>query len=102
VEKHRLLILSIVLFASGLPFALRLVPPNDIFSLHVHWSLKDPDVWLRAHAFAGWVLVAAGVAGITIMRLRPEVAENFGTVIGVALAMGAIFTTFAYLALTAV
>jgi uncharacterized membrane protein len=38
------------------------VTTNHIAGIRTRWTLADPEVWLRTHRFAGWVLVLAGLA----------------------------------------
>ena len=101
MEKQRLLIGSVLMAVVGLPFALRLIPPNDSFGLHTHWLLTNRVAWIRANSFMGWTFVAFSFAGIALSRVRPDLAESAGTLIIVALAIGAIAVCFGYLSLFA-
>ena len=101
MEKQVLFVGSLLMFMSGLPFALRLIPPNESFGLHTHWLLTDTVAWINANAFMGWTLVAFSVTGVALGRIRPDLAESAGTLIFVGLAIGAIAVCCAYLWLTA-
>ena len=101
MEKQRLFVGSLLMSMIGLPFALKLIPPNDSFGLHTHWLLTNPVAWIHANAFMGWTFVAFSVTGIGLGRIRPDLAESAGTLIIVGLAIGAIAVCFVYLWLIA-
>lgn len=88
------------MFLIGLPFALKLVPPNQSFGLHTHWALTTPELWLRANSFAGWAFIGAAVLGVMVVRFRPDLAESSGVLILIGLAIAALAVTFLYLGLT--
>ena len=100
MEHNKLLVGCSFLFLIGLLFALKIVPPNEMFGLHTHWSLSNPEAWLRAHTFAGWAFVAASLIGVAIARVRPDWAESSGILILVAVALAAVAATFLYLSLS--
>jgi hypothetical protein len=87
------------MFLIGLPFALNLVPPNQSVGLHTHWALTTPELWLRANSFAGWAFIGAAALGVTIVRFRPDLAESWGVLVFIGLAVAALVVTFLYLGL---
>jgi uncharacterized membrane protein len=38
------------------------VTPNFFVGVRTPWTLADPEVWLRTHRFAGWLMMVTGLA----------------------------------------
>jgi len=80
----------------GLPLMLRRIPPNRFYGFRTPATLRDPEIWYPANAFAGrlllvWGILCALVAGFAYLWPGIEkpiyVALNFGAIVGGALVM---------------
>lgn len=38
------------------------ITPNFFVGIRTPWTLADPEVWLRTHRFAGWLMMLTGLA----------------------------------------
>jgi SdpI/YfhL protein family len=78
--------LPVLIFASGIPLALKWVPPNGLYSFRTATTFASLDAWYRINAATGLALAAAGiVAGIVVLllhqglfALKPELRYTAG------------------------
>ena len=60
------LIGAIVIAVVSIPLILKVVPPNHLYGFRTPSTLSNRALWYRANAFAGWALLIAAVASITL------------------------------------
>ena len=87
MESPKLYIAWIMLFVVSVPLALNLVPPNGFYGLRIGSTLANPEVWRKGNVFSGWVMMAGAVIGAAITRYFPDVAENWGNLLVVVVAV---------------
>jgi hypothetical protein len=62
--------LPILVFLSGVPLALRLVPPNRFYGFRTATTFSSLDAWRQINFATGLAMIAAGiVGGIAILLL---------------------------------
>lgn len=54
-------VIGLLLAGLAVPLIARRVPPNNVYGFRVPQTLNDPALWYRTNAFAGYLLLAAGV-----------------------------------------
>jgi SdpI/YfhL protein family len=90
--------LPALMFALGVPLALRLVPPNRFFGFRTSTTFSSLDAWYQINYATGLAMMAAGVAGglfalvlsYGVTWLKPEARYLTGVLL-TALAMAAFF-----------
>ena len=62
--------LPVFLLVSGIPLALRLVPPNRFYGYRTATSFGSPQAWYALNWATGLALIAAGIVGaVTVLLL---------------------------------
>ena len=86
---------GLLFVALGVPLAVGRVPPNSWYGFRVSSTLQDPNVWYRANAISGSLLIALGVitvAAAVLVARRPAVtAQSYALILTGILAAGAVF-----------
>lgn len=88
-------VMAFLMVALSIPLIQRRVPPNWLYGFRTPKTLKHPDIWYPANAYAGKWLLGMGIFGgmvSGITYLLPGLSEDDF----------AMLTTFALLAYTAV
>lgn len=61
----------------AIPVLFGWVPRNDVYGVRVPATLSDPDLWYRANAFGGAMLLAAAAVCVLSLRLLPRTAPRW-------------------------
>jgi hypothetical protein len=64
--------LPVLVFITGIPLALRLVPPNRWYGFRTAATLSSPEAWYPINAATGVALVAAGALGGIVVLLLSQ------------------------------
>jgi len=72
--------LPTLLLVSGIPLALKLVPPNRFYGFRTSTTFSSLDAWYQINFATGLALIAAGLVGLLsvlllsrgIITLKPE------------------------------
>src|SRR5215469_5031643 len=78
-----------LLLVTGVPLALRLVPPNRFYGYRTPTSFASLDAWYQLNWATGWAMIAAGIAGgiaalalaLGLFDLKPEARYLIGILV---------------------
>ena len=78
--------LPALLLVSGIPLALKLVPPNRFYGFRTSTTFSSLDAWYQINFATGLALIAAGLVGLLsvlllsrgIITLKPELRYVMG------------------------
>jgi len=77
------------LIITGIPLALRLVPPNRFYGYRTATSFASPEAWYQLNWATGLALIAAGIVGgivvlalsLGLFGLKPEARYLTGVMV---------------------
>lgn len=66
----------VVVALVGVPLALGKIPPNGIYGFRTPKTRSSESIWYPANRFAGWALMAAGLAALCgnliVLQMHPD------------------------------
>ena len=78
--EYEMVLAGVLLFAIGVPLALKLVPPNPVYGVRTSKTWSSREVWYAANRSAGINMAIAGiviaVAALVVPRLMPDYSEG--------------------------
>ena len=78
--EYKMVLGGMLLFAIGVPLALKLVPPNPVYGVRTSKTRSRREVWYASNRSAGINMAIAGiviaVAALVVPRLMPDYSEG--------------------------
>ena len=75
-----MMLAGVLLFAVGVPLALKLVPPNSVYGVRTAKTRASLEVWYASNRSAGINMAITGIAiaaaALVIPRLMPDYSEG--------------------------
>jgi uncharacterized membrane protein len=95
---------GLLLAGLSVPLILHKIPPNGLYGFRVPSTLKNPELWYKVNAYAGWRLLVVGlctaVGSIILYFTSPQNVDVYAlSCLGLflALLLWAIITSYLYL-----
>jgi SdpI/YfhL protein family len=78
--EYKMVLAGVVLFAIGIPLALKLVPPNSFYGVRTSKTRSSREIWDAANRLAGINMAIAGivvaVAALVVPGLMPDYSQG--------------------------
>jgi uncharacterized membrane protein len=97
--EYEMMLAGVLLFAIGVPLALKLVPPNSVYGVRTSKTRASLEVWYASNRSAGINMAIAGiviaVAALVVPRLTLDYSEGVRVLILGTIVIFAVFIMLA-------
>ena len=60
-------ILPVIIMATGLPLAFKMIGPNNIYGVRTAKAYESTEAWYAVNSLSGWVMVGSAVISFAVL-----------------------------------